>query len=57
MATHCFTRSGTPWPNTQVDHVTREGVSILGGALTADAGVYVPGQTWGEISFNWEDLG
>jgi hypothetical protein len=50
----CAIRS---WPHSQEDHLTRESVIIEAGRLTADAGVYVPGQTWGEVSFNWEDLG
>jgi hypothetical protein len=45
------------WPHSQEEHVTRESVVIDGGRLTVDAGMYVPGTTWGEISFNWEDLG
>jgi hypothetical protein len=45
------------WPHSQVDGVTRETVVIECGRMTADAGVYAPGQTWGEISFHWEDLG
>ena len=50
----CAVRS---WPGGQVEHIGREGVVILGGTLAADAGVYVPGSTWGAIHFNWEDLG
>ncbi|WP_193214798.1 hypothetical protein [Luteolibacter marinus] len=45
------------WPGGQEEFIGREGVVILGGALAADVGVYVPGATWGEINFTWEDLG
>jgi hypothetical protein len=45
------------WPGGQEERLTREGVEIIGGRLTVDEGVYVPGQTWGEISMEWENLG
>lgn len=45
------------WPGGQEERLTREGVSIIGGRLTADEGVFVPGQTWGEINYEWENLG
>ena len=45
------------WPVGQEARLTRQAVEIIGGRLTADAGVFVPGQTWGEINYEWENLG
>ena len=45
------------WPGGQEERLTREGVNIIGGLLTADEGVYAPGQKWGELNLNWENLG
>lgn len=53
-AANCAVRA---WPHSQEEHVTRESVIIEAGPLSIDAGVYVPGETWGEISYHWEDLG
>lgn len=45
------------WPTGQEARLTRQAVEIVGGRLTGDAGVYIPGQTWGEINYEWENLG
>lgn len=52
---NCAIRS---WPGAMDGtRINRQGVEIIGGRLTADAGVYLPGQTWGEIKYEWEKLG
>jgi hypothetical protein len=45
------------WAGEDFENLTRERVRITGGALAADEGTYIPGQTWGEISMLWPDLG
>lgn len=42
---NCAIRS---WPHSQEENVTRQGVIIEAGAMTADTGTYAPGDTWGE---------
>lgn len=45
------------WPGGQEQHLTRERITLLGGDLVPDAGTYTPGQSWGSIGTNWEELG
>lgn len=45
------------WGGGQDEHLTRETVRISGGALEPDAGTYLPGQTWGEFSLLWQNIG
>jgi hypothetical protein len=45
------------WPASQEARLTRQTVEIIGGKIAGDAGVYIPGQTWGEINYQWENLG
>lgn len=36
------------WPHSQEEHVTRQGLVIEAGAMTATAATYTPGAVWGE---------